>query len=266
MKKYALAFPILMLAHVAWAQATGTLQVNGQASKIQLFQKVKAVRCEAPGKCDAPVTFDLNKPQALAVGNYIVGYENSLHGDIVRINAGATTVLSLQTVNVPTAVRGQKIKIYRDLSDTFEQKKILESFFQLKQHFFRVEAERFGDLYLTGTWDRDYTRRFDYSICPKIRDYRKANSNVPEMALQSCQAWTEAAKSSDLAPLFTFFGEGHFEQRWVSYPGDIFVTKVPRHLVAVPATESDTVSVFPGVYRFQSEDTSIPAVSVRVGI
>ena len=266
MKKLFFSLPLIMLANSVFAQATGTLQVNGPASKVQLFQKVKAIRCESPGKCDAPVTFDLNKAQALPAGDYVVGYENSLYPGLVQIQVGSAKVLQLQSVSVPPAVKGQKIRVSRDLSDATEQRKVLLSFFQLKQHFFRLEAERFGDLYLTGSWDRDYVRRFDYSLCGKIQEYRKANSNVPDLAVEVCQAWVNAKQANDLAPLFVFYSEGNFEQRWVSYPGDVFITKMPRHLVSVPVTESDSVSVFPGAYRFQSEDASIPAVSVRVGL
>jgi hypothetical protein len=266
MKNIFKTLPFILLAGFAQAQSSGTLQVNGQAGKYQIFAKVKAIRCEAPGKCDAPVIFDLNKAQSLPSGKYLVGFENSLNPNMVQINEGQASVLQLQTISIPAQIRGQNIRIFRDLSSAVEQSKILQSFFQMKQHFFRVEGRRFGDLYLTGSWDRDVLRHFDYSICPKIKEYASKNKDAPALVYNVCSAWVNGSQSQDLRPLFSFNSDGSFEQHWVSYPGDVFTSKIPRLLVSVPVTEADTVAVFPGVYKIQSEDKGVQAVSVSVGI
>lgn len=266
MKNILMTFAVFASAGLVQAQSLGTLQVNGQAGKYQIFAKVKAIRCEAPGKCDAPVIFDLNKAQALPAGNYIVGFENSLNSGLVQIADGKSQVLQLQTLSIPAEVRGQNIRIYRDVSNSVEQAKILQSYFQLKQHFFRVEADRFGDLYLTGSWDRDVLRRADYSVCPKIKDLSDGNKDVSTLVFDVCDAWINAKQAQDLAPLFKFNSDGSSVQYWASYPGDLFSTKISRQLVSVPVTDADTVSVFAGVYKIQSEQPGTQAVSVRVGM
>ncbi len=266
MKNIFKTIPLLLMVGFAQAQSSGTLQVNGQAGKYQLFAKVKVIRCEAPGKCNDPIFFDLNKEQALAPGKYLVGFENSLNPNMVEISEGRPTVLQLQTLSIPAQVRGQNILVYRDLSSSVEQAKIMLSFFQLKQHFSRVEASRFGDLYLTGSWDRDVLRYFDYSICPKIRDYASKNKDAPALVYDVCSAWVQGTQAQDLKPLFRFNGDGSSEQYWVSYPGDVFTRKIPRMLVSVPVTDVDTVSVFPGVYKIQSQEKGAQAISVTVGI
>ena len=52
----------------------------------------------------------------------------------------------------------------------------------------------------------------------------------------------------------------------VSKVKSLFSTKISRQLVSVPVTDADTVSVFAGVYKIQSEQPGTQAVSVRVGM
>lgn len=170
MKNWMITTALIMFAGLAQAQSTGSLQVNGQPGKFQIFQKVKAVRCVLGqrGTCDAPVFFNLNTPQALPPGTYLVGFENSIYPEPVTVDAGGVTTLNLETVAVPAQVRGARIRAYRDLSTLIEQKKIYLTMFAMNRHFFRLDKENFGDLYLTGAWDRDYVQRFTYEICPRL--------------------------------------------------------------------------------------------------
>ena len=97
MKNIWMIFSSVLFAAIAQAQApaTGFLQVNGEAGKFQLMQKVKAVRCDTAkrGACDAPVFFNLKTAQAVPEGTYIVGFENSINPELVRVTAGLPQVL-----------------------------------------------------------------------------------------------------------------------------------------------------------------------------
>lgn len=261
MKKWWLTISVLLFANLALAESMGTLQVNGQAGKFQIFQKVKAVRCVQGqrGSCDAPVFIDLNKPQAVPEGAYLVGFENSLYPDIVRIEAGRTTNLYLERLTVPSEVRGQKIRVYRDFTSLVEQKKIYLEMFMMNRHFFRLEANNFGDLYLTGSWERDYVQRFTYETCPKISAY----GEVSAAATTVCQAWNTAKDPMGLRDLFNFSNDGTFQEMWVTFPGDVIPSKHPRYLVSTPMTDQDFVAVFPGAYKFQAEGKGSGAVSVK---
>lgn len=260
MKSIWMVLATMMLSSLA--HADGALQVSGQAGKFQIFQKVKAVRCSMVkrGSCDAPIFFDLNKTQNVPAGNYIVGFENSIYPELVTVSEGRTANLALERVNVPSQVRGQRIRVYRDFGAAVEQKKIHLTMFLMNRHFFRLEKENFGDLYLTGSWDRDFVQRFTYETCDRISSY-----NAAAEAKAACATWNSAKIPSDLSSLYLFKNDGTFFENWVTPPGDVIPSEHPKYLVATPMSDSDFVAVFPGAYKFQAEGKGMPAVSVKVG-
>ena len=242
---------------------SGYLQVNGTPGKFQMFQKVKAVRCDTNqrGACDAPIVLDLNKPQQVPAGSYLVGFENSMYPGMVTVEQGRNTVLNLERVTVPSSVRGQRVRVYRDFTQDVEQQKMMLEMFAMNHHFNRLEKDNFGDLYLTGTWERDYVQRFTYEICPRLSAY----GDVSPEAKDVCTAWNTAQSPTDLAPMYQFNKDGTFQELWVTYPGDMISSKHPRYLVSAPMTDSDFVAVFPGAYRVQAEGKNTTAVSMKVG-
>lgn len=263
MKNIWIIFSSLLFAGWAQAQAPamGSLQVNGQAGKFQIMQKVKAIRCDTAkrGACNDPVFFNLNTPQEVPEGTYIVGFENSINPDLVRVTAGQTTNLNLERVNIPAGVTGKKIRVYRDFSNSIEQNKILMSMFYMKRHFFRLDKENFGDLYLTGAWERDFVQRFSYNLCPRLSQY-----NANDEAKSICAAITQATTPSGLAAMYSFSDDGTFIENWVTEPGDVIPSKHPRYLVSAPMTDQDFVAVFPGAYKVQAEGSK-KAISVKTG-
>lgn len=263
MKKLWITVSALLFAGLAQAQSMGSLQVNGTPGKFQIFQKVKAVRCnlQQRGVCDTAVFFGLNKPQQVAAGTYIVGFENSIYPEYVRVDAGQSVVLNLETVTVPSQVKGDRVRVYRDFSSLVEQKKIYMAMYAMNRHFFRLDRDNFGDLYLTGSWDRDVVQRFTYEICPRLSSY----GNVPAAAKNVCNAWNNAKSPTDLRDLYNFANDGTFQEMWVTFPGDTEPSKHPRYLVSAPMTVSDFVAVFPGVYKVQAEGKGKTAVSIKVG-
>lgn len=262
MMKYFIALSTMLIAGWAQAQSLGALQVNGQPGKYQIFQKVKAVRCTGQrGACDNPVFFDLNKAKEVPAGTYLVGFENSIYPEPVQVEAGRTQTLTLERVSVPSSVRGDRIRVFRDFSSLVEQRKIYLTVLMMNRHFFRLDKDNFGDLYLTGSWDRDFVQRFSYDTCSRMSYYPEA----PAAAKSICKSWSEAKKSDDLRELFEFADDGTFQEMWVTFPGDISKVKHPRYLVSTPMSQADFVSVFPGTYKFQAEGKGKPAVSVKVG-
>lgn len=263
MKKWWITVSVLLFAGLAQAQSMGALQVNGQPGSQQLFQKVKAVRCVVGqrGTCDAPVFFDLNKPVSVPSGTYIVGFENSIYPEVVNVSGGYTTSLHLERLAVPSQVRGQKIRVYRDFSSLIEQKKIYLTMFSMNRHFFRLDKDNFGDLYLAGLWERDYVQRFTYETCPRIDAYGEVSSGARSV----CQAWNTAKDPMGLRELYNFSNDGTFQEMWVTFPGDVIPSKHPRYLVSAPMTEQDFVAVFPGAYKVQAEGKNMPSISVKVG-
>lgn len=267
---------VMLFAGSAWAQAVGTLAVNGAGGENQGFRKVKAVRCDTAqrGSCDNPVFFDLNKPTTVPAGSYIVGFENSINPDLVQVREGQTTTLQLERIDIPTNMKDNNVRVYRDMGKLVEQKKIYLTMFYMKRHFFFLDKDNFGDLYLAGAWERDFVQRFTYEACVGFdRGYDPPSSVL--RAEQLCKAWDSAKTPSDLRQLFDFgvqAGEkdGSFDQMWVTNPSDMLVMKHPRYLVAVPIKGSTFVSVFPGAYRISAEGkdkngNTIRNVSIKAG-
>ena len=265
MKHLMMTLLMMLSTTAAFAQSQGALRVEGERGKFQVFAKVKAVRCatETRGSCDPAVFFELNETKAVPAGNYILGFENSLYPDLVQVRAGETKTVYLEKLTVPAGVTG-KVRVYRDFTSLIEQKKLYLTMYYMNRHFFRLDKDNFGDLYLTGSWDRDFVQRFTYELCPRI----KAFGEVPAAALAVCNAWNTATRPLDLRELFSFADDGTFEEMWVTYPGDIIPTLHPKYMVSVPMSESDFVSVFPGSYRFQGETAKGKpgkAVNVKAG-
>lgn len=253
----------LALCLVGWsqAQAAGTLQVQGAAGARQVFKKVKAVKCSTTEreKCDDPVFFDLNKSTSLPAGSYIVGFENSIYPGRVEVRDGANVTIYLEKLTIPSSIRGDKIKVYRDFSANIEQRKVLDSVWAMKRHFFRLNKTNLGDLYLAGQWDTEFVQRLAYAGCASV------NANdpyFPEDARSICSAWKSARNGEGLRALFSFGNDGTFEERWITRPGDVNRIKHPKYLVSIPVRDSDFVGVFPGVYKVQGTGS---AVSVKVG-
>ena len=122
--------------------------------------------------------------------------------------------------------------------------------YYMKRHFFRLDIENFGDLYLTGAWERDFVQRFSYNICAKLPDISS------DEAKTVCASVNQAKSPAGLAAMYIFKNDGTFTENWVTEPGDVIPSKHPRYLVSAPMTDKDFVGVFPGAYKMQAEGSA----------
>nr|BFD58872.1 hypothetical protein CKG001_09790 [Bdellovibrio sp. CKG001]BFD62297.1 hypothetical protein BdHM001_09780 [Bdellovibrio sp. HM001] len=273
---FAVYASVLLGASWVQAQSLGSLTVNGQAAPSQVFKKVKVAQCVQgqSGSCGKPVFFDLNVRQELPAGTYLVGFENTLYPGLVSVQAGQNTVLNLERLDIP-AIKGERVVVYRNLYSKAEQDKFLSSFFYNKKSFFRLEKGNFGDLYLTGAWEKDSIQRLSYEGCPG-RLSERAKNELPEADRkrilevdQLCNLVRDASSPSDLAGLFDFSSDknGRIVQNWVSAPGIKMTITHDRYLVATPTRPGSYVMVFPGSYTVQALGKDAKAgVSVQVGM
>nr|BFD67779.1 hypothetical protein HAGR004_28010 [Bdellovibrio sp. HAGR004] len=273
---FAVYASVLLGASWVQAQSLGSLTVNGQAAPSQVFKKVKVAQCVQgqSGSCGKPVFFDLNVRQELPAGTYLVGFENTLYPGLVTVQAGRNTVLSLERLDVP-AIAGDRVVVYRNLYSKIEQDKFLESFFYYKKSFFRLEKGNFGDLYLTGVWEKDVIQRLSYEGCPArlSEQDKKVLPNADADRIigvdNLCNVLRGATTPRDLAGLFDFTNDknGRIFQNWVSAPGIKMTITHDRYLVATPTRPGSYVMVFPGSYTVQALGKDAKAgVSVQVGM
>lgn len=272
--KFAIAYYLMTFS--AWAQSdVGTLVVRGQAGPSQIFSQVKVARCDMTGttrQCDWGKYLNLNQSEQLPVGSYIVGFENSIYPGWVHITRGSQVSLDLVKLTVPTSVnRGsKKVRVFRDFDADIERKKLYFVQYYMSRPLFRLSQYGFGDLYLASPGQLDVTLRLNYDTCNKL------NLKDPDIedALEICVAAMETRGWRDMSVFFKFSGRDHMErelqkgqflQNLVSEAGDRRQIVMRRHLVSAPMKVTDFVSVFPGQYRFLSEEPGASSVSVTAG-
>jgi hypothetical protein len=275
-----MAAPAPAVKPPALIRLTGFLQVKGEAGPTQLFGKIKVQRCDKPTvknsrsgikilqkNCDAPIYFALNTAQSLPVGNYIVGFENSIYPGFVTVEADKTNSLELTKIQVPQ-VTGQsqnstQYRVFRDFSTLTEQRKIYFQMYYTGKHFFKLTSRySFGDYYLTDGQRPDNVQWRTLDLCATINSYAEAR----EQAKFVCQSWSAAKSMMDMADLYKFETsaslDGQFQEAWVSEPGDVQAIRHLRHLVSAPLQAGDFVSVFPGAYKIVADGRS--AVSTKI--
>lgn len=273
MKSFSFLAAFFFFATSCFAQTK--LLVKGEAGPSQLFRQVKAIRCDRVAKkCTQFYYFNLNQPEKVEPGSYIVGFENSLYPGWVQVTTNQTTTLELVKVPVPASLASQaRLRVFRDLDADIEKNKILFTQHHLGRPFFRLSQWSFGDLYLTKPGQLDITARLNYDVCNKSQ---YTDPEVEEAKLV-CQNATKALQSQDwrnMSPLFQFSGKDHMErelqkgqyiQNLVSEAGDRRQILMRRQLVSALIKGTDFVSVFPGRYRFLSEVPHSSSFSVSVG-
>lgn len=266
----------IFLGNLILAQAaTGELEVLGEAGPSQLFKQVKAVRCDRElKKCSQFYFFNLNQVQKVEVGQYIVGFENSLYPGWVKVQAGQKTVLNLVKIVTPRELSGQnRIRVFRDLDTDIEKNKIYFTQLHFGRPFFRLSQWNFGDLYLTKSGMLDITVRLNYDVCNRSQ---YEDPEVEEAKL-ICESATRARNSQswrNMSSLFQFGGKDHMQrslqkgqyvQKLVSEAGDTRHILMRRQLVSGLIKSGDFVSVFPGRYRFLSDTSDSSSISLSAG-
>jgi hypothetical protein len=264
---------IFILTLSAWAQSSsGTLTVRGEAGPSQIFRQVKAAKCDAMKRsCSIVEYFDLNQAKSLPTGQYIVGFENSIYPGWVQISAGQNVTLDLIKIQAPTGLTKEpKLRVFRDFDADIEKNKLFFVQFYMGRPLFRLSEYNFGDLYLASPGMTDVTLRLNYDLC---NGFKMRNSENEE-AVEICLNAAEAKGWRDMSALFQFKGQDHmgrdlqkgqFVQNLVSEAGDRRQITMRRQLVSAPIKGSDFVSVFPGQYRFLSEEKNATSQSVQAG-
>ncbi len=268
-------------AFAAAAQvASGQLTIRGELGPSQKFALVKAQRCEKPTvksrnsklipsvlqrNCQAPVYFELNTPTSLPVGQYLLGFENTIYPGLVEVQADTNVTFDLEKIEIPAAFSKEKqVRVYRDFSALVEQRKIYLSIYYTGAHFFRLTKYSFGDFYLTSKLERDYFQIRTFKPCANLWSYQGLRAHAKFV----CNTWNNAKSMMEMADLYRFDPaggptEGTFQEALYFEPGDIQAVKHGKYLVSVPFEPSSFVSVFPGVYRISVDGKNIPSIRVE---
>ncbi len=250
------------------------LRVNGERGASQYFSVALASRCEEPTfaigsrsssrsatrRCDAPVQIKLNETSELPAGRYLVGFENTIFPGFVNVQSGKITQIQLQKIVVPTQFsRDTTVKIYRDMTSLTEQKKVYFEKFYLGQNLFRQTLRSFGDFYLAGLGDIDVVNSTNYSYCSETNIAGlELSRQIREHAKYICESYNSARTMMDYADLYNFQTNSTYQEAVADQTGDVVPKRHLRYLVAAPvSTSSGFVSVMPGVYRINGEQSKL---------
>lgn len=257
-----IAAPKVAFAGAGPNLGNGWMQVNGQPGPTQLIRKAIAYRCDPShrGACDAPVSFDLNQPQELASGSYIVGFENSLHAGWVQVVPGQVTSLELTPFQLPGNLQHVKsARVYRAMENPIEQKKMLWAYYQIGRLPFGESEYNFGDLYPTAAGEHDLVGKVSDDLCAKVTSPTQGTLTFREV----CQRATTATSMMDIADNFKFGKDGKMKIQMPITPFDVTSIKLGHQLIAAPVQGADTMLAFPGIYTIAPE--GLNPTSYQVG-
>lgn len=238
----------------AGVTANGTLVVSGTASDFQLFNRVKAVRCEPSisngnvianrKSCKETSYFAINEVRALAPGFYILGFENSIYPGFVKIASGEQVSIQLQQIAIP----GDGLaKVYRNLNSSVEQKKLFFTQYQFGKAMFSLAAYDFGDLYLRKFPLEDVMPNIEYSFC----DIGFTGEMDPQ-ARGLCSSY-KSKTFMGMRPFFEFNVDSTHSEYVPRTPGDAFRYSFERMIVSAPTSGAGSfVNVFPGDYTIET--------------
>ncbi len=234
--------------------ANGNLLVSGNASEFQLFNRVKAVRCEPSESngslianrksCKETSYFAINETRSLTPGYYILGFENSIYPGFIKIGAGESVTIALQ----PILISGDGIaKIYRNLGSSTEQKKLFFTQFQLAKSMFSLANYDFGDLYLRKFPLEDVMPNIEYSFCDS-----GFSGDLDPQARGLCNGYNSISFTG-MKVFFEFNADSTHNQYVPRIPGDAFRYSFERLLVSAPTSGAGSfVNVFPGDYTIET--------------
>ncbi|MES2964129.1 MAG: hypothetical protein V4760_09590, partial [Bdellovibrionota bacterium] len=261
-------------------EVNGAFELLGPVSPAQVFSRGKLVPCTISrdpvsnivvatrASCDEskriyiPLTDGTTQPAtAVPPGLYILGYENSIYPGYVMVSPGQTSRVVLQQIPIPA---GGTVKVFRDLTQLDEQRKIYFTTYLTGKSFFKLGEWSFGDLYIQKMGNTNAPPSLDYSFCEQPA--------LPELTARGeriCRAWNQGSFMS-VMEMFDFRNDARFYQWEVRKPGKPYAYRFTRLLVAkaTTSTRAQFVNVLPGIYGVEVVDAKGVArvlPPVRVG-
>lgn len=234
------------------------ISFNGNIGEQQIFKNIKLYKCKLNKKnsCELQGVVDLNKAYKVTPGDYLAVHENSMSPDFIKLEPQAQKKIELISVKTPDVLLADSdLKIYKDLSHPVEQNKILKEAFYFKTSPFNYSQYGQNDFYITTARAKNINQRYDYSMC------LSAYNTLADEAKELCDIYKNASSENDLEELFSFVNlssfdkltNGQYYQMWITKPGDRVKVLNKRILLSAPYAGSESVLVFPGMYKIISE-------------
>jgi hypothetical protein len=255
--------------------AVGNLVVNGEAGPGQLFRKVLAVRCSPTNKysCEKNIyQGNLNEPISLPVGEYLVGFENSIYPGWVTIDSGTLNILTLEKLKIPANMaQEQSLSIAKDYSKNIELLKLGSQLFYIGKYLFASGPySSFEDFYLVNSQQADYLSRIDYGVCVENGALAKDVQTKGMKLTALCSDWLKSNTVSELLSFSSVLDQvskgGVIGQRYIhkgSFNSPFYIPFANKpHLVSAPIRGDQFVSVFPGSYLIYKTGKSNTGKSV----
>lgn len=264
-------------AELETLQDHGRFVLSGTPNDIQLFQSATLLYCKPEqgtkrelrftrSSCaDKTIRADLNQPLTLPVGHYLLSYENSLYPGFIEIRKEQETRLDLVPLPfMPIASQGKVVKVYRDLQDLIEQKKIYFEFFSHGSFLRKLTAYSEGhkDFYIRAWGNHDaFSSLRVYQYCDTFEQKLRTGAvteqqvaSLPSGAYRLCKA-IRTMNYMAMSEFFDFRSRATMVQKNIDSIGYVMNHVVDRLLVAPPINvskvQSGFINVLPGSYALE---------------
>jgi murein L,D-transpeptidase YcbB/YkuD len=233
----------------------------GKIGEQQILKNVNLYKCKLNKKnsCELQGVIELNKAYKVTPGDYLAVHENSMSPDFIKLEPQSQKKIELISIKTPDVLLADSdLKIYKDLSHPSEQNKIFKEAFYFKTSPFNYTQYDQNDFYITTARTKSINQRYDYSMC------LNAYNSLSDEAKELCDIYKNASSENDLDGLFSFVNlssfdkltNGQYYQMWITKPGDRVKVLNKRILLSAPYAGSESVLVFPGMYKIISEKTN----------
>lgn len=242
------------------------ITVSGKVSDLHYSKMIRLYKCEKNKKnsCQLSGFLDVGKSYELDPGDYILIFENQIYPEVISLKASQSKNIPLITINLPSTLSAEKrIRIFHDVKNQIEQKKILIENFYFSTSPLKFSQYDFGDFYLTTPGHKAINERVNYTMCNSgpMNSYSEEGNDI-------CKTYFKAKSPDSLASLFTFgaisldvkYNDGDYYQSWISKPGHQVILLQKRRLVVAPVAYGGEVTVFKGQYKAVGESTN--AISI----
>lgn len=249
------------ISEQALAPNEGVLSFVGKIGEQQLTKTVDLYKCIKNKKrsCELAASLELGKSYKLAVGDYLAVYENSLSPDFISVQAAKNQKIKLLSIQTPDVLKEETdLKLFKDISQDEEQNKILKEIFYFKSSPFKYSQVE-NDFLFSSARAKVINQRYEYSYC--LNNYSALSDEAKEL----CDVYKNASDEKALADLVSFenlssggkLSAGEYYQMWITKPGDRVKVLNKRILMSAPYLGRETVLVFPGRYKLQSDSKKL---------
>lgn len=259
--KFEVKAPVEFIEGQALAAKEAVIRFSGKPGEQQISKTVDLYKCIKNQKrsCELSSTLELGKSYKIQAGDYLAVYENSLSPEFITVEEAKNLKIDLVSIQTPELLKEESdLKLFKDFSQEEEQSKILKELFYFKSSPFKY-SQLDNDFSYAPARTKIVNQRYEYSYC--LNNYASLSDEAKEL----CDIYKNAKSEKDLSDLVSFenlsssgkLSVCEYYQMWITKPGDRVKILNKKILQSPPYLGRESVLVFPGRYKMQSESKKV---------